>query len=108
MERNIFFVFHLRRLEDIYTLKYIYIILYITYISIYLISRIWIELITTLLCPFVAKIGHTQLQAIAATESHRLKSFNRKPEDRSLLLTWRGEHAESASKDVREGVPVRG
>lgn len=41
--------------------------------------------------------------AVAATESHRLKSFNRKPEDRSLLLTWRGEHAESASKDVREG-----
>eukprot|EP00435_Cladocopium_sp_Y103_P065203 s473_g27.t1 len=43
-------------------------------------------------------------QAIASTESLRLKSFNRKPEDRTLLLTWRGEHAESASrKDVREG-----
>eukprot|EP00913_Durusdinium_trenchii_P006778 g6370.t1 len=42
--------------------------------------------------------------AVASAEARRLQGFNRQPADRTLLLTWRGEHAESSARsDVRQG-----
>ena len=43
-------------------------------------------------------------EAVASAEARRLQGFNRQPADRTLLLTWRGEHAESSARsDVRQG-----
>ena len=42
--------------------------------------------------------------AVPAPEAYRLRFFNREPDERTLLLVWRGEHAESDIRsDVREG-----
>lgn len=42
--------------------------------------------------------------ATQSTEARRLQGFNREPKDRTLLLTWHGEHAESdVREDVRQG-----
>lgn len=43
--------------------------------------------------------------AVLPVDAMRLRNFNRAPGDRTLLLTWRGEHAESLSsrEDVRVG-----
>jgi len=57
-------------------------------------------------CEDCFRPGHDIIipSAIASSEAHRLLAFNRQPKDRTLLLTWRGEHAESDSRsDVRQG-----
>ncbi|CAE7820996.1 ARAD1 [Symbiodinium microadriaticum] len=42
--------------------------------------------------------------AVPAPEAYRLRFFNRELDERTLLLVWRGEHAESDIRsDVREG-----